>query len=62
MKTEAIHPFFSESTWPQVISSGNILPPMSYANVSDMLSDVTNGAIVIHTQRLKSDPGGNLLS
>ena len=22
----------------------------------------TNGAIVIHTQRLKSDPGGNLLS
>lgn len=25
-------------------------------------SDVTNGAIVIHTQRLKSDPGGNLLS
>ncbi|EFO1107907.1 coproporphyrinogen III oxidase [Escherichia coli] len=25
-------------------------------------SPVTNGAIVIHTQRLKSDPGGNLLS
>ena len=25
-------------------------------------SRVTNGAIVIHTQRLKSDPGGNLLS
>ncbi|EEY8719732.1 chemotaxis protein [Escherichia coli] len=25
-------------------------------------TDVTNGAIVIHTQRLKSDPGGNLLS
>ncbi|EIR28595.1 hypothetical protein YPPY72_4134, partial [Yersinia pestis PY-72] len=24
-------------------------------------SVVTNGAIVIHTQRLKSDPGGNLL-
>ncbi|EMU73336.1 transposase family protein [Escherichia coli MP021017.9] len=24
--------------------------------------DVTNGAIMIHTQRLKSDPGGNLLS
>ncbi|MJP29176.1 integrase [Escherichia coli] len=23
---------------------------------------VTNGAIVIRTQRLKSDPGGNLLS
>ncbi|AYX22204.1 coproporphyrinogen III oxidase [Yersinia pestis] len=27
-----------------------------------MLVFVTNGAIVIHTQRLKSDPGGNLLS
>ncbi|GCL28496.1 conjugal transfer protein TraX [Escherichia coli] len=26
------------------------------------LVGVTNGAIVIHTQRLKSDPGGNLLS
>ncbi|WP_311764585.1 amino acid kinase family protein [Yersinia pestis] len=26
------------------------------------VTDVTNGAIVIHTQRLKSDPGGNLLS
>ncbi|AWX40773.1 chemotaxis protein [Escherichia coli] len=26
------------------------------------LDPVTNGAIVIHTQRLKSDPGGNLLS
>ncbi|HEH7662020.1 TPA: hypothetical protein SHX92_005019 [Escherichia coli] len=27
-----------------------------------LLMIVTNGAIVIHTQRLKSDPGGNLLS
>ncbi|AYX22014.1 glutathione S-transferase [Yersinia pestis] len=27
-----------------------------------MVGNVTNGAIVIHTQRLKSDPGGNLLS
>ncbi|AYX22022.1 glutathione S-transferase [Yersinia pestis] len=27
-----------------------------------MSQSVTNGAIVIHTQRLKSDPGGNLLS
>ncbi|EGD8093907.1 glutathione S-transferase [Escherichia coli] len=26
------------------------------------MPNVTNGAIVIHTQRLKSDPGGNLLS
>ncbi|TJH02477.1 chemotaxis protein [Escherichia coli] len=30
-----------------------MLPPEAF---------VTNGAIVIHTQRLKSDPGGNLLS
>ena len=30
--------------------------------ISIMLTIVTNGAIVIHTQRLKSDPGGNLLS
>ncbi|MEL2394233.1 hypothetical protein R9K83_00425 [Escherichia coli] len=28
----------------------------------NMYVAVTNGAIVIHTQRLKSDPGGNLLS
>ncbi len=28
----------------------------------DIAVTVTNGAIVIHTQRLKSDPGGNLLS
>ncbi|KAA1824677.1 chemotaxis protein [Escherichia coli] len=31
-------------------------------NVLTRQSGVTNGAIVIHTQRLKSDPGGNLLS
>ncbi|KAA1941332.1 chemotaxis protein [Escherichia coli] len=30
--------------------------------MSVRVSGVTNGAIVIHTQRLKSDPGGNLLS
>ncbi|HBD3878716.1 TPA: hypothetical protein KJF47_005039 [Escherichia coli] len=29
---------------------------------AQLIVDVTNGAIVIHTQRLKSDPGGNLLS
>ncbi|TAD50751.1 chemotaxis protein [Salmonella enterica subsp. enterica serovar Bovismorbificans] len=33
----------------------------SFHNVQ-LCADVTNGAIVIHTQRLKSDPGGNLLS
>ncbi|WP_129944631.1 hypothetical protein [Escherichia coli] len=31
-------------------------------NIREVAWDVTNGAIVIHTQRLKSDPGGNLLS
>ncbi|HBN6605048.1 TPA: hypothetical protein LZR30_004553 [Escherichia coli] len=35
------------------------LRPEFYSDTSDR---VTNGAIVIHTQRLKSDPGGNLLS
>ncbi|EEY7910074.1 chemotaxis protein [Escherichia coli] len=29
---------------------------------ASVIDIVTNGAIVIHTQRLKSDPGGNLLS
>ncbi len=29
---------------------------------ANAITSVTNGAIVIHTQRLKSDPGGNLLS
>ncbi len=32
------------------------------AIISSLSITVTNGAIVIHTQRLKSDPGGNLLS
>ncbi|RZB04913.1 chemotaxis protein [Escherichia coli] len=31
-------------------------------NSINVVNFVTNGAIVIHTQRLKSDPGGNLLS
>ncbi|TJN19782.1 chemotaxis protein [Escherichia coli] len=34
----------------------------SSGEISLSLVSVTNGAIVIHTQRLKSDPGGNLLS
>lgn len=33
-----------------------------YAIALVLMKAVTNGAIVIHTQRLKSDPGGNLLS
>ncbi|WP_229467703.1 hypothetical protein, partial [Escherichia coli] len=33
-----------------------------YYQLSLQKANVTNGAIVIHTQRLKSDPGGNLLS
>ncbi|OYJ95196.1 coproporphyrinogen III oxidase [Klebsiella pneumoniae] len=31
-------------------------------HIPQITAPVTNGAIVIHTQRLKSDPGGNLLS
>ncbi len=33
-----------------------------YDRAAKVWANVTNGAIVIHTQRLKSDPGGNLLS
>ncbi|RYT01751.1 integrase [Escherichia coli] len=36
------------------------MPGVTFFCISDTF--VTNGAIVIHTQRLKSDPGGNLLS
>ncbi|EIR07827.1 putative glutathione S-transferase, partial [Yersinia pestis PY-46] len=32
----------------------------STAQFRNWVTTVTNGAIVIHTQRLKSDPGGNL--
>ncbi|EAP3216890.1 glutathione S-transferase [Salmonella enterica] len=35
---------------------------MINATCHKFTGNVTNGAIVIHTQRLKSDPGGNLLS
>ncbi len=35
---------------------------LSLQQWADARNSVTNGAIVIHTQRLKSDPGGNLLS
>ncbi|MGN9600050.1 phage protein NinX family protein [Salmonella enterica subsp. enterica serovar Rochdale] len=37
-------------------------PLVTKNKISLVWIDVTNGAIVIHTQRLKSDPGGNLLS
>ncbi|EOV4279085.1 competence protein CoiA family protein [Escherichia coli] len=51
----------------QVLGFPNLLAgddggPVSLNEVSGSGSIVTNGAIVIHTQRLKSDPGGNLLS
>ncbi len=36
--------------------------PKTSKPLKTSVSFVTNGAIVIHTQRLKSDPGGNLLS
>ncbi|WP_371830460.1 NinE family protein [Escherichia coli] len=38
------------------------LPTKRSRNKRKPIPNVTNGAIVIHTQRLKSDPGGNLLS
>ncbi|MDS0689474.1 DUF4165 domain-containing protein [Escherichia coli] len=44
----------------------DVTPPAANALTantgSGSTAGVTNGAIVIHTQRLKSDPGGNLLS
>ncbi|WP_323368698.1 hypothetical protein ACK2VZ_23560 (plasmid) [Salmonella enterica subsp. enterica serovar Bareilly] len=39
--------------------NGNVI---AHDSRDDQEFIVTNGAIVIHTQRLKSDPGGNLLS
>lgn len=44
----------------QLIRQNNDIERSGANNVG--LTAVTNGAIVIHTQRLKSDPGGNLLS
>ncbi|ATY26656.1 integrase [Escherichia coli] len=41
------------------MAASSAIEQFSVGNDSD---GVTNGAIVIHTQRLKSDPGGNLLS
>ncbi|EIT49599.1 hypothetical protein YPPY101_1032, partial [Yersinia pestis PY-101] len=35
------------------------MQPLAIAQALTSLVTVTNGAIVIHTQRLKSDPGGN---
>ena len=44
----------------KTIASFKDLTPPPFSKV--VSHNVTNGAIVIHTQRLKSDPGGNLLS
>ncbi|WP_085951028.1 nonribosomal peptide synthetase/polyketide synthase [Escherichia coli] len=41
---------------------GETIPDIHRFYIVFALVYVTNGAIVIHTQRLKSDPGGNLLS
>ncbi len=55
----------SEVTDLVVIEKANAMTVFQSADqIEEILQkvDVTNGAIVIHTQRLKSDPGGNLLS
>lgn len=44
------------------IKTGLGITPGEHIISADSALSVTNGAIVIHTQRLKSDPGGNLLS
>ncbi len=41
---------------------GDVSIPETLTDLPKDIDAVTNGAIVIHTQRLKSDPGGNLLS
>ncbi len=46
----------------QIQAVGRIGNVFSALESGDSKKVVTNGAIVIHTQRLKSDPGGNLLS
>ena len=51
--------YLKDGEWP--IDNG-IIEVYAAPPVPVVPEDVTNGAIVIHTQRLKSDPGGNLLS
>ncbi len=48
--------------WYSEISEYLISRGKTFATPAWVKDAVTNGAIVIHTQRLKSDPGGNLLS
>ncbi|VFT69360.1 putative Tas protein [Escherichia coli] len=63
-----VHQFPRENIILSTKFTPQIADKQSAQPVSDMLEaslgrlGVTNGAIVIHTQRLKSDPGGNLLS
>lgn len=52
----------SEVTDLVVIEKANAMTVFQSADQIEEILHVTNGAIVIHTQRLKSDPGGNLLS
>lgn len=58
----------AEPTWVSFSSPSRIEKSRRTRKSSQTISEkeeattVTNGAIVIHTQRLKSDPGGNLLS
>ncbi len=57
----------SDDDWQRLAKVTDLTPgEMTAESYDDNYLDdeeaVTNGAIVIHTQRLKSDPGGNLLS
>ncbi|EZE26218.1 hypothetical protein BX11_22735 [Escherichia coli O123:H11 str. 2009C-3307] len=64
--TYKYNPFWQQRIRETVRHALNVHPRLTALRVDlrfpDVPAAVTNGAIVIHTQRLKSDPGGNLLS
>ncbi|MTE92815.1 hypothetical protein F9B07_29765, partial [Escherichia coli] len=53
---------FSGKTVRKLMQQLGLKSPVRLKKYRSYRGNVTNGAIVIHTQRLKSDPGGNLLS
>ncbi|KZC67728.1 hypothetical protein AVO32_06835 [Yersinia pestis] len=60
--TVALLPSWAMAAAPAVADKADNAFMMICTALVLFMTIVTNGAIVIHTQRLKSDPGGNLLS